>query len=84
MNKLFFRHNQTANFILATCFSAFLTFNVFADNVVLQRFAEEPTIRIGLTTNASSVAISTNDSQLTSISPNESNRFLATNKINVT
>ncbi|MBC7798451.1 MAG: SpoIID/LytB domain-containing protein, partial [Pyrinomonadaceae bacterium] len=61
-----------------------MTLNVFADNVVLQRLAEEPTIRIGLTTNASSVAISTNDSQLTSISPNESNRFLATNKINVT
>jgi len=45
--------------------------------------ANEPLIRIGLTTNASSVAITTADSQLVAASPDEASRFLATNKITV-
>lgn len=47
------------------------------------RLAEEPTIRIGLATNASSVSISTNDAQLTAVSANEPNRYLAVNRISV-
>jgi len=45
--------------------------------------ANEPLIRIGLTTNAGSVSITTSDPQLIAASPDEPNRFLATNKITV-
>jgi stage II sporulation protein D len=41
----------------------------------------EPTVRIGLATNASSVSITTTDSSLVAVSPDEPNKFLATNKI---
>ncbi len=44
---------------------------------------QEPLIRIGLTTNASSVAITTSDTQLVAYSLDEPNRFLATNKVSV-
>ena len=43
----------------------------------------EPLVRIGLTTNASSVSITTSDSQLVAYSLDEPNRFLATNRVSV-
>ena len=43
----------------------------------------EPLVRIGLTTNASSVSITTADSQLVAYSLDEPNRFLATNRVSV-
>ncbi len=43
----------------------------------------EPLIRIGLATNARYVSITTTDTQLIAASPDEMNRFLATNKITV-
>jgi stage II sporulation protein D len=46
--------------------------------------ASEPLVRVGLATNASSVTIATTDSQLVALSPDESNRFLATNRVTVT
>ncbi|MBA3334922.1 MAG: SpoIID/LytB domain-containing protein, partial [Acidobacteria bacterium] len=45
--------------------------------------AAEPVIRIGLTTNARSVSITTTDSSLVAVSPDEPQKFLATNKISV-
>ncbi len=45
--------------------------------------AAEPVIRIGLTTNARSVSITTTDSSLVASSPDEPQKFLATNKISV-
>ena len=48
------------------------------------KLAAEPNIRIGLATNARSVSIATTDSQLVAASPEEPNKFLATNKIAVT
>ncbi len=45
--------------------------------------AQEPLIRIGLTTNASSISITTADSQLVAYSPDEPNRLLATNRVSV-
>ena len=45
--------------------------------------ASEPLIRIGLSTNASSVAITTGDSSLVAVSPDEPSRLLATNKVTV-
>lgn len=44
---------------------------------------EEPLVRIGLTTNASSVSITTSDSQLVAYSLDEPNRYLATNRVSV-
>ncbi len=46
-------------------------------------FNREPVIRIGLTTNASSVSITTTDSSLVAISPDEPQKFLATTKVSV-
>ncbi|HXH69867.1 MAG TPA: hypothetical protein VNI60_05910, partial [Pyrinomonadaceae bacterium] len=45
--------------------------------------AAEPVIRIGLTTNASSATITTTDSQLVAVRPDEPNKFLAVNRISV-
>jgi stage II sporulation protein D len=47
------------------------------------RLASEPVIRVGLTTNAGSVTITTTDSSLVAISPDEPNRILDTNRISV-
>ncbi len=46
-------------------------------------FNQEPIIRIGLATNASSVSITTTDSSLVAASPDEPQKFLATNKVSV-
>jgi hypothetical protein len=47
------------------------------------RLAEEPLIRIGLTTNAGVVTITTSDSQLVAYSPEEPQKYLATNRVTV-
>ena len=43
----------------------------------------EPLIRIGLSTNASSVSITTTDSQLVAYSPEEPGKYLATSRVSV-
>src|SRR5688500_2720125 len=43
----------------------------------------EPLIRIGLSTNASSASITTDDAQLVAYSPEEPSRFLSTNRVSV-
>ena len=47
------------------------------------KLAAEPTIRIGLATNAQTVSITTTDSTLVAASAGEPNRFLAANRISV-
>ena len=47
------------------------------------RLASEPLIRIGLATNASSVTITTGDSSLVAVSPDEPSRLLATTRVTV-
>jgi hypothetical protein len=47
------------------------------------RLASEPSIRIGLSTNAGSVSITTADSSLVAVSPDEPLRMLATTKVTV-
>jgi stage II sporulation protein D len=47
------------------------------------RLKEEPLIRIGLEISARSVAISTGDTQLVSVSPNEQPKYLETAKVTV-
>ncbi|MBX7169761.1 MAG: SpoIID/LytB domain-containing protein [Pyrinomonadaceae bacterium] len=53
--------------------------NIFANYL----FIEEPTIRVALTTNARSVSITTSDSQLISVSPDEQPKFLGIAKVTV-
>lgn len=48
------------------------------------KLAQEPLIRIGLSTNASSVSIATADSQLVAFSPDEPGKYLETNRVSVT
>lgn len=59
----------------------FFASNSFAAEPSYFPLAEEPTIRIGLATDARSVTISTADSQLTAISPQEPVKYLAVSRI---
>ena len=47
------------------------------------RLASEPVVRIGLTTNANSVTITTSDSSLVAVSPDEPSKLLATNRVSI-
>ncbi len=47
-------------------------------------FNQEPVVRVGLTTNARSVVISTTDSSLVSSAPDEQPQILGTTKVSVT
>ena len=58
--------------------------NVFAGDFEVFRLLQEPVIRVGLETNARSVSITTTDSSLVAVSPDEPQRFLATAKVVVT
>ncbi|MCA1608828.1 MAG: hypothetical protein LC730_05130, partial [Acidobacteria bacterium] len=55
----------------------------FTSEPFYYRLAAEPLIRIGLSTNASSVSITTSDTQLVAHSPDEVGKFLATNRVSV-
>ncbi|CAN5785639.1 hypothetical protein BH20ACI4_BH20ACI4_16010 [soil metagenome] len=61
----------------------FLTIQSLNAETGFYQLTREPLIRIGLATNARYVSITTTDTQLTAASPDEMNRFLATNKITV-
>ena len=69
-------------FVFYTLFTIFLTTQLQAETGFYQ-LTREPLIRIGLATNARYVSITTTDTQLIAASPDEMNRFLATNKITV-
>jgi stage II sporulation protein D len=71
-------------FIAAVLFSVFFISNVFAAETGYFYLANEPLIRIGLATNASSVSVTTTDAQLIAASPDEPNKFLATNRVTIT
>ncbi|MBV9216680.1 MAG: SpoIID/LytB domain-containing protein [Acidobacteria bacterium] len=47
------------------------------------RLSSEPLIRIGLSTNASSVSIATGDTSLVAVSPDEPSKLLATTRVTV-
>jgi stage II sporulation protein D len=66
-------------FILIIC--AFFGSSISATETNLFYLAGEPTVRIGLATNARSVSITTSDTSLVAVSPDEPNKLLATNKI---
>src|SRR5687768_9235827 len=64
---------------------AILTFvsSALARNPEYFYLGSEPLVRIGLTTNSSSVSITTSDTQLVAYSLDEMNRYLATNRVSV-
>ena len=69
-------------FIVACLF--LLTSNISAyGGYAAYTLASEPLIRIGLATNSGSVSITTNDSSLVAISPDEPGKLLATNRVTV-
>ena len=53
------------------------------ENPAYFQLKTEPLIRIGLSTNANYVSITTTDTQIVAASPDEANKYLATNKITV-
>src|SRR5258706_9047767 len=59
------------------------TFSISASEPDYFYLAQEPMIRIGLSTNSSSVSITTGDSSLVAVSPDEPNKFLATTRVTV-
>ncbi len=61
----------------------FIVTNISAFETEYFYVGKEPLVRVGLSTNASSVSITTTDSQLVAVSDGEANKFLATNKISV-
>ena len=69
---------------LVITLSLLSTLNLFAnDGFDYFKLTSEPLIRIGLSTNSSSVSITTSDSSLVAVSPDEQNKLLATNKVTV-
>jgi len=68
--------------VLFALILVFISFtNVSAGETGLLNLVSEPTVRIGLATNARSVSITTTDSSLVAVSPDEPNKMLATNKV---
>jgi stage II sporulation protein D len=74
---MFLRILFTVFFSLTIVSSISAEFNYFY-------LANEPFIRIGLTTNARSLSVTTTDSQLVAVSPEEQPVYLATNRVAVT
>ncbi len=83
---------SASNFLIKTMFLRIL-FTVFFSLTIISSIsaefsyfylANEPFIRIGLATNARSVSITTTDSQLVAVSPEEQPMYLATNRVAVT
>lgn len=73
---------RSAAFIIAFLFS--LIHTIFAEGGYgTFSLATEPLIRIGLSTNANSVSITTGDSSLVAFSPDEPSKMLATNRVSV-
>lgn len=74
--------------ILRSCFAFLFSLILLSNNIIANEFEffrlkEEPVIRIGLSTNARSVSITTSDTSLVSVSPDEQPNTLATNRITV-
>ncbi len=60
------------------------TLTAFSFPIGVYRLAGEPLVRIGLSTNSSSVAITTSDSSLVAFAPDEPSRMLAANRVTIT
>src|SRR5215831_17696861 len=60
-----------------------VNYAVSQDRPRLVQLGAEPLIRVGLSTNASSVSITTADTSLVSVCPDESAKLLGTNRVTV-
>jgi peptidoglycan hydrolase-like amidase len=74
---------MTVRVLLVLAVLAVTSPSIFAGNPEYFYLTHEPFVRIGLTTNASSISITTSDTQLVAYSPDEPGRYLATNKVSV-
>ena len=74
---------MSARFFAPLALILFATATTFTSEPDFVRLPAEPMIRIGLSTNTSNVTITTNEAQLVAFSPDEPNKFLATNRISV-
>lgn len=70
-------------FVFIAVFTLFSITQIQANGFGYFKLAAEPLIRIGLSTNSSSVTITTGDSSLVAVSPDEASRFLATTRVTV-
>src|SRR5260221_8812561 len=68
-------------FILAIVFLS--AFYISAKDPEYFYLAQEPLIRIGLSTNSGSLSITTDDSSLVAVSPDEPKKLLATTRVTV-
>ncbi len=64
-------------------FSIAPKFELTAAPPIFSQLQREPVIRIGLATNAGAVSISTTDSSLVAVSPDEPQKFLETTRVSV-
>ncbi|MGB7202055.1 MAG: SpoIID/LytB domain-containing protein [Pyrinomonadaceae bacterium] len=71
------------SFLFIVVFSLFSITQIRANDFEFFKLASEPLIRIGLSTNSGSVTITTGDSSLVAVSPDEPSKMLATNKVTV-
>lgn len=69
--------------LIAGIASVFTLRTQAANEYDFYKFAPEPLIRIGLSTNSSSVSITTTDSSLVAVSPDEPSKMLATTRVTV-
>ena len=69
--------------ITAVAFVLLVAGAASAETIEFTRLASEPMIRIGLATNSRSVSITTTDSSLVAVSPDEPAKLLATTRVTV-
>lgn len=72
------------SFLFITTLTFVSVFNIYADgDYEYLKLLSEPLIRIGLSTNSGSVTITTGDSSLVAVSPDEPSKTLATTRVTV-
>ncbi|HEX3101463.1 MAG TPA: SpoIID/LytB domain-containing protein, partial [Pyrinomonadaceae bacterium] len=72
------------SFLFITSLAFFSVSNIFADGgYEYYKLSSEPMIRIGLSTNSSSVSITSGDAGLVAVSPDEQSKMLATTHVTV-
>ncbi|MFM9905667.1 MAG: SpoIID/LytB domain-containing protein [Pyrinomonadaceae bacterium] len=75
---------NTRGFLLVAFLVLTLISSTYADgSYEYYRLSAEPLIRIGLATNAGSATITTNDTSLVAVSPDEQSKLLATTRVTV-
>ncbi len=72
------------SFLFTAAIAFFSILNIYADGgYEYYKLSSEPLIRIGLSTSSGSVTITSGDSSLVAVSPDEPNKMLATARVTV-